>query len=187
MAENWTGVCAGFAFGEETGVGRGVAAGFKPELAGNAAGDPLLLAKFESRAFWAAAELDRSADFLLAFVGAAARVLAFEFLLSPGPLLAESGKAIRLLTLEFGFDSARVVDRGITRAGFEATAELEPAPATVNTTSSRFERCSTRAVAPGGRRKEMIVLSPLRCTFTSAKPRPRSASARGTSLAGILI
>src|SRR5437762_10809062 len=45
--------------------------------------------------------------------------------------------------------------------------------------------CSTCAVAPGCRRNESSVLSPVRCDLTSANPRPRTASARGTSAAGI--
>ena len=59
-------------------------------------------------------------------------------------------------------------------------------PGIVKTTSSRFECCSTCAVAPGCSRKEITVLSPLRWVFTSPKPRPRVASALGTSAAGIL-
>jgi len=43
------------------------------------------------------------------------------------------------------------VDRWRRRLAFAAALELPPA--TVKTTSSPFERCSTRAVAPGWRRK----------------------------------
>jgi hypothetical protein len=82
------------------------------------------------------------------------------------------------LTGESGFDRGRVVSR-------PASVLVFP-PGIVNTTSSRFERCSTCAVAPGCSRKEITVLSPLRWVFTSAKPRPRVASALGMSAAGIL-
>ena len=58
-------------------------------------------------------------------------------------------------------------------------------PGTVKTTSSLLPRCSTCAVAPGCSRNETTVLSPAFCAFTSAKPRPRTVSARGTSLWGI--
>jgi hypothetical protein len=177
-------VCVGLALGEGTGEGRGVATGFETEFEASA-GDPLLLGKLESRTFCAAAEVDRSAEVLLAFAGPTVRLFAFEFRFSPALLLVDRGEAIRLLALEFRFDSTRGFDRGVSRPAFAAIAEL--APATVNTTSSRFACCSTRALAPGGSRKEITVLSPLRCTFTSAKPRPRRASARGTSEAGILI
>jgi len=81
-------------------------------------------------------------------------------------------------TAESGFDCRRVVSR-------PAFVLVFP-PGIVNTTSSRFECCSTCAVAPGCSRKETTVLSPLRWAFTSAKPRPRVASALGTSAAGIL-
>ena len=80
-------------------------------------------------------------------------------------------------TVELGFDCGRVVSR-------PAFVLVFP-PGIVNTTSSRFERCSTCAVAPGCSRKETTVLSPLRWAFTSPKPRPRVASALGTSAAGI--
>jgi hypothetical protein len=59
-----------------------------------------------------------------------------------------------------------------------------PPPAAAITTSSRLPRCSTWAVAPGCRRKDSTVLLPLRWAVTSAKPRPRTASALGTSAAG---
>src|SRR5438477_12499049 len=59
-------------------------------------------------------------------------------------------------------------------------------PGTLNTTSSLFPRCSTCAVAPGCSRNETTVPSTVFCAFTSAKPRPRTVSARGTSLCGIL-
>ena len=60
-----------------------------------------------------------------------------------------------------------------------------PPPGTDTTTSNLFARCSTWAVAPGCKRNERIVLLPLFCALTSTKPRPRTASARGTSAAGI--
>ncbi len=189
------------------GDGRGVAGGFDPEFEATAAVEPVWLAKLELPALCAVAEVDRSAAFLLADDGEAFRLLAVEFLFgsaflladdgeafrllafalrfASAFLLADDGEAFRLLAFEFLFDSALVMDRGNSRRAFDAIEEL--APATVNTTSSRFERCSTRAVVPGWSRNETTVLSPLRCVFTSAKPRPRSASARGTSAAGILI
>jgi hypothetical protein len=58
-------------------------------------------------------------------------------------------------------------------------------PGIVNTTSSLLPCGSTRAVAPGCKRKETTVLSAARCTLTSEKARPRTASARGTSAGGI--
>jgi hypothetical protein len=67
-----------------------------------------------------------------------------------------------------------------------AGGEEDFAPGIVKTTSSLFPCGSTRAVAPGCKRNETIVLSPPRCTFTSEKARPRTASARGTSAGGIL-
>lgn len=60
------------------------------------------------------------------------------------------------------------------------------APGIVKTTSSLFPCGSTRAVAPGCKWKETTVLLPSRCTLTSEKARPRTASARGTSAGGIL-
>jgi len=97
-------------------------------------------------------------------------------------LFVVAGEALRLLKFEFGFESG--IRRGKSRPEFDATGK--DAPGTVKTTSSLFERCSTRAVAPGCSRNETTVLSPLRWAFTSAKPRPRRASVRGTSAAGIL-
>jgi len=58
-------------------------------------------------------------------------------------------------------------------------------PGTAITTSSRLPFCCTWAVEPGCNRKARVVLVPLLCAVTSAKPRPRTASARGTSDAGI--
>jgi len=81
-------------------------------------------------------------------------------------------------TFESGPDRGRVVSRPVFALVFP--------PGTVKTTSSRFERCSTCAVAPGCSRKETTVLSPLRWALTSANPRPRVVSALGTSAAGIL-
>jgi hypothetical protein len=93
------------------------------------------------------------------------------------------GGAPRLFVLALRFDSASV---GLvtSRVRFDATAGVPP-PGTLTTTSNLFARCSTWAVAPGCRRNESTVLSPARWAFTSAKPRPRTASARGTSAAGI--
>jgi hypothetical protein len=59
-------------------------------------------------------------------------------------------------------------------------------PGMVKTTSNLFPCGSTRAVAPGCKWKDTIVLLLSRCTFTSEKARPRTASARGTSAGGIL-
>jgi hypothetical protein len=99
-------------------------------------------------------------------------------------LFVVAGVAVRLLAFEFRFESGAAVFR-VSRAEFEVTDEF--APGTVKTTSSLFDRCSTRAVAPGSSRKETSVLSPLRWALTSANPRPRRASVRGTSAAGILM
>src|SRR4030095_1969621 len=94
-------------------------------------------------------------------------------------------EGLRLLALEFLSSSGMVTGCGRSRDEFDATDGFPPG--TLMTTSSLFERCTTCAVAPGCSRKDTTVLSPLRCAFTSAKPRPRSVSARGTSTAGILI
>ena len=75
------------AFRAATGVGRGVEAGFVPELEGNAAGDPLLLARLESRVFGVATEADRSAEFLLPVAGAV-NLVALGFRLNSALLLA---------------------------------------------------------------------------------------------------
>ena len=72
----------------------------------------------------------------------------------------------------------------VSRVRFVATEEVPP-PGTDTTTSNLFARCSTWAVAPGCKRKEMSVVVPVRCTFTSVNARPRATSARGTSAAGI--
>lgn len=61
----------------------------------------------------------------------------------------------------------------------------EREPGMVKTTSSLFPRCSTLAVAPGCIRKETTVSLAPRCTLTSPNARPRTASGRGTSAAGI--
>ena len=139
-----------------------MAAGFELEAEGSAGGAALLLVKLESRGSCVVAEADRLAEFLLAFAraagvlafgfrlssalllaanGAAVRLLAFESRLNFALLLTASGAAIRLLAFEFRFDSARVLDRGVSRPAFAVVAEL--APATMNTTSSLFECCST--------------------------------------------
>jgi len=92
-----------------------------------------------------------------------------------GPLLRLIDSALRLESSALG----RVASR------LRLDAKLGDPPGTVTTTSSLFARCSTWAVAPGCRRNESTVLSPLRWAVTSANPRPRTASARGTSAAGI--
>lgn len=61
----------------------------------------------------------------------------------------------------------------------------EREPGIVKTTSSLLPRCSTRAVAPGCSRKETTVSLAPRCTLTSPNARPRTASGRGTSAAGM--
>ncbi len=94
------------------------------------------------------------------------------------------GAAGRLLALEFRFESDPRLGGAESRPALAAAAEFPPG--TVKTTSSLFERCSTWAVVPGCSRNETTVLLPVRCVFTSAKPRPRRVSARGTSAAGIL-
>lgn len=154
-----------FAVGEGRGDGRGVATALDPEFEAKVVAGAVLPVELELPPLRALDELDRSAEFLLAN--------------------DEGGvEALRLLAFAFRFESGPLTDRGRSRPALDALEELPPA--TVNTTSSRFERCSTRAVAPGWSRKETTVLSPLRCAFTSAKPRPRIASVRGTSAAGIL-
>jgi hypothetical protein len=185
----WAGVGVGvgfegFALGEGIGVGSGVATGFVLELAARVEPGPVLLAKFELPPLRAELELpptrvdgevDRTAAFLFAGEGETPRWLGFEFLFDPvllfGPVLV--------------FEPVFEAERNGWRPAFEAIAAFPPA--TVNTTSRRLPRCSTRADAPGGRRKEIRVLSPTRCTRTSAKPRPRNASARGTSAPGIFM
>jgi hypothetical protein len=136
----WTGVGVGFAVGDLIGDGRGVATGFEFELEARAGVGALLPAKLELPAFRAAAELDRSAEFLLALAGAVVRLPAFEFWFTATRVLADSGAALSLLTFEFLFAPRAAVD-GVSRPAFAAIEEL--APATVNTTSSRLPRCST--------------------------------------------
>ena len=157
-----------FATGDAFGAGLGVAAGFGPAL-DDAVAAPTLLA-------------------VLVLDGAVPREFdkfAFRFDGVVGLFNAlEAFATLCLLALGFRLVSDSVLDRGrvVSRPAFDVPL----APGTVNTTSSRFERCSTCAVAPGWSRKETTVLSPLRCVLTSAKPRPRVASARGMSAAGIL-
>ena len=107
-----------------------------------------------------AAELSRGEAFLL--FGDEGMPRLFAFALRPGSLV-------------LGLDRSR--------GRFAATVD-EPAR-TFTTTSSLFPRCSTCAVAPGCSRNESTVLSPTRWDFTSANPLPRTASALGTSAAGI--
>lgn len=196
------------ALGEAIGDGKGVEA----EFADRIPGIPFRLAEFE---FAALAEVDRSAafvearlsfdedesfprllfelrfapvvdeEFLLADDGEAFRWLVFEVRLAPVVeefLFAKDGEEFRWFVFELRF--APLFEGADCRPVLEAPAELPPA--TVKTTSRWFALCSTRAVEPGCKRNETTVLSPARCVFTSAKPRPRMASARGTSAAGIL-
>ena len=101
-------------------------------------GAPVLLPKLELPPVRAVAEEALIAEFLL---------LAAEFLLPAEFLLAGDGEVFRLFAFEFRFEPALVLGRGTSRPAFDAIEA--PPPGTVNTTSSRFERCSTRAVAPG--------------------------------------
>src|SRR5260370_9314529 len=83
-------------------------------------------------------------------------------------------------------------DAGFVRAtsrlsAFDPAAGTRVVPGVLKTTSSLFECCSTCAVAPRWNPNEMTVLSEPRWTLTSTKPRPRVASARGTSAAGSFI
>jgi hypothetical protein len=189
------------ALGEATGDGKGVAAVFNPEFKARVPGSPVLLLEFE----FTPPEVDRSAPIFAALFskdeGEVPRWLAFAFrfgavlveafllacddeaLLDEEFLLAKVDGAIREAVFEFRF--APLFDAEDCRPVF-AVFEEELPPGTVKTTSRWFARCSTRAVEPGCRRNESTVLSPARCVFTSANPRPRSASARGTSAAGIL-
>jgi len=121
------GVCAGvFTVGEGFGDGSGVATGFDPEFEVRAEAGPVLLARFELTLRDVAAD-DRSAAFLL----------------------ADAGGTLGPLAFEFRFEFPLLIGRGTSRLAFDPIAELPPA--TVNTTSSRFECCSTLAVAPGWR------------------------------------
>ena len=80
--------------------------------------------------------LDRSAEFLLTVVD--------------DDLVAVEGfEEFGLLEFDLLLDSGTEVDRAPSRLLFAATAPEVRAPGIVNTTSSRFECCSTCAVAPG--------------------------------------
>lgn len=158
------GFCAGvgeaFAVGEA--VGEGVTAGVGVALAVDPVDEFVLSGLDLAFVLFGDAlpgELSRPAAFLFPEVDGVPRL--FAFALPPESL------------------PGRVKSRG----RFEATLGVPPATAT--TTSSLLPRCSTCAVAPGCRRNESSVLSPVRCDLTSANPRPRAASARGTSAAGI--
>ena len=173
-----------FALGEGTAVGSGVATGFDLELEARAVPEPVLLAEFELPFELPALRAEAVPGLLPEFEfpaprtdGAVDRAAAFVF--------ADAGAMPRWLVFEFRVEPVMLLERGGCRLAFDAIAALPPA--TVNTTSRWFARCSTRADAPGGSRNEITVLSPFRCTLTSANPRPRRASARGTSAAGILI
>lgn len=113
--------------------------------------------------------------------------LAFRFAgvveVEPLRLLGEFEFVFLLLDLRLAFVST--LGRERFAFAFEFAAAGLP-PGTVNTTSSRLARCSTWAVVPGCSRKDTTVLSPVFCVFTSVNPRPRVASARGTSDEGIL-
>jgi hypothetical protein len=157
------GVCAAvFTVGDGFGEGSGVGGGFDPVFAARAKAGAALAAALELplREFAAepgAAKLELPLrDFAVADR-------------SPEFLLADDGDTFVRLVFELRLDST-LLGGGTPRLEFEAIEELPPA--TVNTTSSRFECCSTRAVAPGWRRKDTTVLSPLRCVLTSAKARP---------------
>jgi hypothetical protein len=203
------------ALGEGNADGRGLGPVRDPELAARDPGVSVLLAKFEfavlaevdrSAAF---VEALFSREDVEVF-----RWLVFEFRFGPvieeAFLFAGNGEEFRPPVFEFRFaplfggedwrvvfegedcravfggEDWRVVFEGEDcRAVFELDEELLP-PGTVKMTSRWFARCSTRAVEPGCNRNETTVLSPTRCVFTSAKPRPRTASARGTSAPGIL-
>jgi len=133
-----------FAIGVAFGEGVGVAAGFDPALV-DAVVTPTLLAElvFDGTV---PRELDR---FAFRFAGVGGLFNALE-------VFAELG----LLALGFRLASDSMLDRG--RVDSRPAFDVRLAPGTVNTTSSRFERCSTCAVAPGWSRKETTVLSPLR-------------------------
>ncbi|MDX6384949.1 MAG: hypothetical protein QOK48_2522 [Blastocatellia bacterium] len=175
------------ALGEGNADGRGLGPVRDPEFAARAPGVFVLLAKFE---FAVLAEVDRSAAFVEALFSRedveVFRWLVFEFRFGPvieeAFLFAGNGKEFRAPVFEFRF--APLFEGEDCRAVFELDEELPPG--TVKMTSRWFARCSTRAVEPGCNRNETTVLSPTRCVFTSAKPRPRTASARGTSAPGIL-
>lgn len=169
---------------------------FDPELDTSLPGRPVLLPEFEfaplpgvdlSAAFFAAlfSSVEGEVPRWLAFAVRFGAVLFEAFLFACDDeafLLAKDDGAIREAVFEFRF--APLFDGEDCRPVFDAVDELPPG--TVKTTSRRFARCSTRAVEPGCKRNETTVLSPARCVFTSANPRPRTASARGTSAAGIL-
>jgi hypothetical protein len=166
------GVAPGFADGEGFGEANGVAAGLEPALvlAEEAGPDPGLAALV----FAEAKDPERvPVELAFRFAG----VVGVE----PLRLLVEFEFDLLLLVLRFAFVST--LER--ERFAFGVAAAALP-PGTVNTTSSRFARCSTWAVVPGCSRKDTTVLSPVFCVFTSVNPRPRVASARGTSDPGIL-
>lgn len=149
----------GDAFGEGVAAGVGVAFAVDPVDEFELSGFDLVFVLFGDAL---AGELSRPAAFLFPEVDGVPRLFVFEFALP------------RESTLP-----GRVKSRG----RFEAMLGVPPATAT--TTSSLLPRCSTCAVDPGCSRNESSVLSPVRCDLTSANPRPRTASARGTSAAGI--
>ena len=161
------GVALGFADGEGFGEASGVGVAFELVLVEGVRLDPDLPALVLAEA----KEPERGAlELAFRFAG----VVEVE----PLRLLGEVEFVFLLLDLRLAFVST------LGRERFAFAAAVLP-PGTVNTTSSRLARCSTWAVVPGCSRKDTTVLSPVFCVFTSVNPRPRVASARGTSDEGI--
>jgi hypothetical protein len=107
------------------------------------------------------------------------------------PLRAESAES-ELDRFEFGLPRrCGSAAGGAGPASLRTTLRLAAAdpldrePGMVKTTSSLLPCCSTRALAPGCNRNETTVSLAPRWTLTSLKARPRTASGRGTSAAGI--
>ena len=119
--------------GEGRGDATGVGLGFDPEFPKDAVFEPVSLSrefefdKAEEAELRAAPGLDRSAEFLLTVVD---------------DDLVEGVEEFGLLEFDLLLDSGTEVDRPLSRLLFVP-------PGIVNTTSSRFECCSTCAVAPG--------------------------------------
>jgi hypothetical protein len=154
-----------------------------------------LLAEFVSPGLFDAADEFVFADFDLLFElpGELELSRADEFLLpawfprlfvfDSRALLSRAG-LMRLLALALADRAPPVVsDHWKFRGRLEALGV--PLPGTAMTTSRRLPLCCTWAVEPGCNLKARVVLVPLLWAVTSAKPRPRTASARGTSAAGI--
>jgi hypothetical protein len=172
-------VALGFADGEGLGDPNGVAVGLEPAL--------VLVEEVRLDPGLAALVLAEATDAERDPVELAFRPveLAFRFAgvvgVEPRRLLLEFEFVLLLLDLRLGFVSTL----GRERFVFVFAVAVLP-PGTVNTTSSPLARCSTWAVVPGCKRKDTTVLSPVFCVFTSVNPRPRVASALGTSAVGIL-